>query len=185
MGLGIGDFNLDGSLDIVKTHFRDDTPAVYVNDGKGNFRDVTMRSGLAVETRFVSWGAGIADLDNDGNPDIFWVTGSIYPEVEKEGSGFVPYNTPRVVFRNLGNGRFEELIDEAGPGVEAATCEPRLRVRRFRQRWRRGHSDRQSERAALPAAERRKRRQPLDQGQADRRRIESQRDRRACYGALR
>ena len=119
MGLAIGDFNLDGSLDIFKTHFRDDTPALYQNDGKGNFRDVTLRSGLAVETRFVTWGAGFADLDNSGSPDIFWVTGNIYPEVEKKFPN-VPYKTPRVVFRNLGKGRFEELIGEAGPGVEAA-----------------------------------------------------------------
>jgi hypothetical protein len=117
MGLGIGDFKLDGNLHIFKTHFCEDTPVLYVNDGKGNFRDVTLKSGLGVETRFVSWGTGIADLDNDGNPDLFWVTGSIYPEAEKQLPA-LPYKTPRVVFRNLGNGRFEELINEAGPGVE-------------------------------------------------------------------
>ncbi len=117
MGLAVGDFRLDGNLHILKTHFREDTPALFVNDGKGNFRDETLRSGLGVETRFISWGAGIVDLDNDGNPDIFWVTGSIYPEVEKRFPG-APYKTPRVVFRNLGKGRFEELIGEAGPGVE-------------------------------------------------------------------
>jgi enediyne biosynthesis protein E4 len=117
MGLGIGDFKLDGNLHIFKTHFAEDTPVLYVNDGKGNFRDVTLKSGLGVETRFVSWGTGIADLDNDGNPDLFWVTGSIYPEAEKQLPA-LPYKTPRVVFRNLGNGRFEELIGEAGPGVE-------------------------------------------------------------------
>jgi hypothetical protein len=119
MGLGIGDFDLDGSLDIVKMHFREDTPVLYQNDGKGNFRDVTTRSGLAVETRFVSWGTGIVDLDNDGKPDIFWVTGNIYPEVEKKFP-HVAQKTPRVVFRNLGGGRFEELLEQAGPGVEAA-----------------------------------------------------------------
>jgi hypothetical protein len=118
MGLAIGDFDLNGHLDIVKMHFREDTPAAYVNDGKGNFRDVTIRSGLAVETRFVSWGTGVADLDNDGNPDLFWVTGNIYPEVEKKFPN-VPLKTPRVVFRNLGGGKFEELMAEAGPGVEA------------------------------------------------------------------
>jgi len=116
MGLGIGDFRCDGNLHIVKTHFADDTPVLYVNDGKGNFRDVTLKAGLGVETRFVSWGAGVADLDNDGNPDLFWVTGSIYPEMEKPFPS-MPYKTPRVVFRNLGNGRFEELLSEAGPGV--------------------------------------------------------------------
>lgn len=119
MGLGVGDLNLDGRLDIIKMHFRDDTPAVYVGIGEGEFQDVTIRSGLAVETRFVSWGAGIMDLDNDGHPDIFWVTGSIYPEAEKKLPD-MPYRTPRVIFRNLGGGRFEELLGEAGPGVEAA-----------------------------------------------------------------
>jgi enediyne biosynthesis protein E4 len=121
MGLGIGDFNLDGNLDIVKTHFRDDTPALYQGNGKGFFRDATLRSGLGVETRFVDWGVGIADLDNDGMPDIFIATGMVYPEVEKKLPEFA-YKTPRVVFRNLGGGKFEELLDEAGPGVTANHC---------------------------------------------------------------
>lgn len=118
MGVGIGDFNLDGNLDIFKTHFADDTNILYRNDGKGNFDDVTSQAGLGVETRFIGWGAGIVDLDNDGNPDLFFVTGNVYPEIEKKLSTY-PLKTPRVVFRNLGGGRFEELIDEAGPGVAA------------------------------------------------------------------
>ena len=113
MGVGAGDFRLDGNLHIVKTHFAGDTPALYVNGGKGDFHDETMHSGLAVETRFVCWGVGVADLDNDGNPDLFLVTGGIYPEVKEN------YKTPRVLFRNLGKGQFEELLGQAGPGVEA------------------------------------------------------------------
>jgi hypothetical protein len=119
MGVGVGDFNLDGNLDIFKTHFSDDTSILYTNDGKANFEDVTIRSGLGVETRFVTWGAAIADLDNNGLPDLFAVTGSVYPEVEKVVPEYA-YHTPRFVFRNLGNGKFEELIEEAGPGVAAA-----------------------------------------------------------------
>ena len=119
MGVGIGDFALDGTLGIFKTHFADDTNILYKNDGKANFDDTTSRSGLGVETRFVGWGAGIVDLDNDGLPDLFLVTGSVYPEVERKVANY-PYKTPRVVFRNLGNGKFEELIDEAGPGIAAA-----------------------------------------------------------------
>ena len=121
MGLGVGDFNLDGRLDILKTHFTEDTPALYANDGRLGFSDVTIQSGLGVETRYVSWGAGIVDLDNDGYPDLFWVTGSVYPEVEKKLPDY-PDRTPRVLFRNLGNGRFEELMDQAGPGVTATHC---------------------------------------------------------------
>jgi len=117
MGVGIGDFNLDGSLDLFKTHFSDDTPVLYLNDGGGHFDDVTIRAGLAVETRYVGWGAGIVDLD--GLPDLFLVTGSVYPEVERKVPAY-PFKTPRLIFRNLGDGRFEELMDEGGPGVAAA-----------------------------------------------------------------
>ncbi len=119
MGIAIGDFDLDGRLDALKTHFAEDTVALYRNTGHLGFDDVTMRSGLGVETRYVSWGDGIVDLDNDGLPDLFWVTGSVFPEVERKHPEF-PHKSPRVLFRNLGNGRFEELLEEAG----AAIAEP-------------------------------------------------------------
>src|SRR3954447_23861868 len=119
MGIGVGDFDLDGSLDIFKTHFADDTNVLYRNDGKGYFDDFTIRAGIGVESRYVGWGTGVVDLDNDGLPDLFLVTGGVYPEVEKKLPAY-PFRTPRLVFRNLGDGKFEELIDEAGPGVAAA-----------------------------------------------------------------
>jgi enediyne biosynthesis protein E4 len=118
MGIAIGDYDLDGQLDIFKTHFSDDTNVLYRNDGKGFFNDFTIRAGIGVETRYVGWGAGMVDLDNDGFPDLFVVTGSVYPEVEQKLPAY-PFRTPRLVFRNLGDGRFEELIDEAGEGVAA------------------------------------------------------------------
>lgn len=120
MGLAVGDFNCDGNLHIIKTHFSHDTCSVYLNHGKGNFSDATQQSGLAVETRFVSWGVGIADLDNDGNPDVFWVTGGIYPEADKKVPT-APWKTPRVLFRNLGKGRFEELTGQ-GPAIDGLHC---------------------------------------------------------------
>jgi hypothetical protein len=118
MGIGLGDYNLDGHLDIFKTHFADDTNVLYRNDGKGNFDDVTISSGLGVETRYIGWGAAIADLDNNGLPDLFAITGSVYPEIERRLPAY-PWKTPRLVFRSLGT-RFEELFEEAGPGIGEA-----------------------------------------------------------------
>ncbi|HVW11999.1 MAG TPA: CRTAC1 family protein [Bryobacteraceae bacterium] len=116
MGLGIGDYNTDGYLDIFKTHFSDDTNVLYRNNGKGVFQDVTIRAGLGVETRFVGWGAGIEDLDNNGLPDLFYTSGMVFPEAGAKIPD-APYKTPSVLFRNLGNGKFEELLDQAGPAM--------------------------------------------------------------------
>jgi enediyne biosynthesis protein E4 len=121
MGIGVGDYNLDGALDLFKTHFADDTNGLYRNDGKGNFEDVTLSAKIGVETHYICWGAGIVDLDNDGWPDLFMVTGTVYPQLEKTLPNY-PTMTPRVLFRNLGDGTFEELMEEAGPGVAARHC---------------------------------------------------------------
>ena len=63
----------------------------------------------------------MVDLDNDGLPDLFMTTGNVYPQIEKTLPQY-PSKGPRVIFRNLGNGAFEELIDEAGPGIAAPHC---------------------------------------------------------------
>jgi enediyne biosynthesis protein E4 len=121
MGVGVGDYDLDGHLDLFKTHFTDDTGGLFHNNGKAEFENATMPAHVGTENRYICWGAGIVDLDNDGFPDLFMTAGSVYPEVEKTLPQY-PNKNPRVVFRNLGNGTFEELIEEAGPGVAAAHC---------------------------------------------------------------
>ncbi|MDX2040575.1 MAG: CRTAC1 family protein [Acidobacteriota bacterium] len=116
MGLGVGDYNRDGRLDVFKTHFMDDTPVLYQNSGKGLFEDVTLAAGFGRATKYISWGAGMPDVDNDGWPDVFWVTGNVYPEVEKIFPQY-PHRSPRQLFRNLGNGRFEDVTAKSGSGV--------------------------------------------------------------------
>src|SRR5438270_12312692 len=83
MGVGVGDYDLDGHLDLFKTHFADDANILYHNDGKANFEDATGSSRLGVETRYVCWGAGIVDLDNGGLADLFMVTGPVYTQVQR------------------------------------------------------------------------------------------------------
>jgi hypothetical protein len=121
MGVGVGDYNLDGHTDLVKTHFFNQATGLYRNDGKGNFDDVTIQAGLNKETRFLCLSAGLVDFDNDGYPDILLTTGTVYPEVARVLARF-PARTPRVLFRNQGDGTFLELGAEAGPGIEARHC---------------------------------------------------------------
>ncbi len=121
MGVAVGDLFNSGRFDIFKTHFADDTNVLYRNLGKGNYDDVTSSSGIGVETRFIGWGAAAADFQNSGMEDVLFVTGNVYPEIAAKLPQY-PLATPRVLFRNLGKGKFEELIDAAGPGIAAAHC---------------------------------------------------------------
>ena len=118
MGVGLGDYDLSGHLDIVKTHFAHQPLGIYKNDGKGNFDDLTNEAGLNVESRFIGFRAGLYDFDNDGYPDILVSTGSVYPELERAVPGYIT-RTPRPLFRNLRNGTFAEINGEAGPGINA------------------------------------------------------------------
>ena len=118
MGLAIADYTSDGKLDIVKTHFADDIPGLYRNDGQGYFTDESSRAGLQASTRHLEWGAGFVDFDNDGNPDLFYVSGSVYPEVEAVNPDY-PYKGPRFLYRNLGNGTFANVTQQCGPGLTA------------------------------------------------------------------
>ena len=100
MGVGIGDFDRNGTMDILKTNFAGDTTTLYANTGDGFCEDRTFDSGLGLNTRWLGWGAGFADFDNDGWLDIFLTNGHVYPEVRKLRTE-AGYEQRKVVYRNV------------------------------------------------------------------------------------
>ena len=116
MGVGVADYDADGWFDIFKTNFSDDTSDLYHNNGDGTFTDATFVSGVGVNTQYVAWGTGFLDFDNDGWPDILQVNGHVYPEIEKYNLD-ATFKVPRIVYRNLGNGKFKDTSAEMGPGI--------------------------------------------------------------------
>jgi len=117
MGIGVGDYNRDGKVDLFTTTFSDDYKTLYRNDGGGSFSDVTYRTDLAGPTiPFLAWGTGFLDFDNDGLLDIFVVNGHVYPEVDRQDWGTTWAERPQL-FRNLDGSKFEEVPPATGSGL--------------------------------------------------------------------
>jgi hypothetical protein len=121
MGVSAADYDLDGNLDIVKTNFAGDTPSLYHNLGGANFEDTTFSAGLGAHTQYLGWGCGFLDFDNDGWADILICNGHVYPEVEqlKTEAG---YAQRKLLYRNLRNGKFEDVSEIAGPGISTPSA---------------------------------------------------------------
>jgi enediyne biosynthesis protein E4 len=117
MGVDFADYDHDGQVDLIKTNFSDDANNLYHSNGDGTFNDVTFLAGLG-EVSWLSLGFGVKflDFDNDGWKDIFVANGHVNPEVDSTSTG-ITYAERNFLFRNLRNGRFEEIGRQAGPGL--------------------------------------------------------------------
>jgi enediyne biosynthesis protein E4 len=115
MGSDFRDVNNDGLPDIWHTAVEFETFPLYGNRGHGDFADWTSNSGLGLLTSQMSgWGNGIFDFDNDGWKDLFVARSNVLDNI----SGLVSerqYPERNSLFRNLGNGKFEDVSSGAGP----------------------------------------------------------------------
>jgi enediyne biosynthesis protein E4 len=108
MGIGVGDYDNDGWMDIFVTNFSEDYDTLYHNTG-GQFDDVSYQAGLGITTfSQLAWGTGFIDYDNDGWRDIFIANGHIYVQADRAGNHYFQNNQ---LFHNLRNGRFALLPD--------------------------------------------------------------------------
>jgi enediyne biosynthesis protein E4 len=116
MGVDSADYAGDGHAGIFRSNFSDEFETLYRNRGKGNFDDVTLEAGLGANTRYVGWGAGFFDFDNDGWKDLLLVNGHAFPEVEKLHID-IHYKDRAILYRNQANGKFRDVSDDAGPAL--------------------------------------------------------------------
>lgn len=118
MGVAAGDYDNDGYIDLYVTNYGRNI--LYHNNGNGTFTDVTKTAG--VESSGWSTSAAFIDYDRDGLLDLvvvhyveFYPRNCYTPEGRRDYCG--PQNFDRTVtqlFRNLGNGRFEDVTSAVG-----------------------------------------------------------------------
>jgi hypothetical protein len=121
MGVSAGDFDGDGKLDIFKTNFSGDTSTLYRNMGKMIFDDVTFTAGIGLNTRWLGWGCGWLDFDNDSWLDILLVNGHVYPEVGKLTTE-AGYAQRKVLYQNQRNGNFKDITEKIGGAILEPTA---------------------------------------------------------------
>ena len=116
MGVDAGDFDNDGDDDLFVTHLVTQTNTLYVNEGSGLFEDRTTLSGLGFPSLpYTGFGTLWFDFDNDGWLDVLVVNGAVNTiRTLTQAADPHPLHQRNQLFRNLGNGRFEDVSDRAG-----------------------------------------------------------------------
>jgi hypothetical protein len=117
MGIASGDVDGDGAPDLFVTNFWKDASTLYRNLGDLVFEDVTRLRGLHGPTFLpLSWGTVLADLDLDGDEDLFVANGHIYPQADVAPTGETSYAQTNQLFENRGGG-FADVSLDSGPGL--------------------------------------------------------------------
>ena len=112
MGTDFGDYDNDGWLDLTVSNYQTETNTVYHNHDGTFFTDNTITSGIAAVTHgYLGWGIKFFDYDNDGYQDIFVANGHLMDNITRLEK-HVTYPQRNLLFRNLGNGRFVNVVSE-------------------------------------------------------------------------
>ncbi len=114
MGIAVADYDGNGFLDIAKTNFSGDRPSLFKNEDGKFFEDISEMAGLG-RNQLLGWGIAFLDVDEDGWPDLVMANGHVYPEIDRSPIGET-YRQKTLLYRNLGNGRFADITQSAGPG---------------------------------------------------------------------
>jgi len=122
MGVDAGDFDDDGDEDVFVTNLSGEGHDLYVNDGTGTFEPGSAAAGLKHPSLpFTGFGTAWIDIDKDGWLDLLTVNGTVQriDELVREHDP-TPLRQRKQLFRNLGNGRFEDLTARSGDAFERA-----------------------------------------------------------------
>jgi len=128
MGLAAGDLDSDGLPDLLVSNFYKDVSTVYRNLGDLIFEDVTRAMQVAEVTYApLSWGSAFADLDLDGDLDLFVANGHIYPQADQAPQAGTSFRQRNLLLANEG-GVFRDVGATAGPGLEVLEASHGLAV---------------------------------------------------------
>ena len=109
-------------MDFVVTNFHDEYQAFYLGVPKPPFREWTLESGLARSSHsYVGWRVSFLDYDNDGNQDLLIVNGHVTESIELARKDNIKYKQPPLLLRNRGQAFFEDVKEQAGCLLLAAT----------------------------------------------------------------
>lgn len=115
MGTDAADVDGDGWFDLYVTHLDFELHRLYRNNRDETFDDVTYSSGIGNKAILLSGvSMKFCDYDNDGWNDVLQVNGAMLDNIHLYHSE-VSYEEPKLMFRNLGGGKFEKVSEHLGP----------------------------------------------------------------------
>ena len=114
MGTDAADTTGSGRSDLIVTHLDQQLARLYQNVGEGYFEDATFRSKISYATFHLSgFGTRFMDYDNDGARDLFMANGHVLDNIQRYHAA-TTYAEPKLMFRNVGHGIFENVSDQLG-----------------------------------------------------------------------